>query len=107
MWLTMKQISELGTCWISVLRKLFNYKKWESVKGALLGLGRLNILHLIMLQKIKFYKQMFLLPNSVLCNVFNFSLLHNYTNDNMLRTVFIPQCLAVDSVYCLFNTYVG
>jgi len=41
--------------------------------------------------------------DSILCNVFSFTLLHNYTTDNMLRTAFIPQCLRVDSVYCLFN----
>ena len=30
--------------------------KWESVEGVLHGFGRLNISHLIMLRKIKFYK---------------------------------------------------
>jgi len=50
---------------------------------------------------------MLLLANSVLCNVFSFSWLYNYTSDNMLCTAFIPQCLAVDSVYCLFKNYVG
>ena len=40
----------------SVIRKLFNYKNWESVKGILHGLGRLNISHLIILRKVKFYK---------------------------------------------------
>jgi len=30
-----KQISELGVCWNSVIHKLFNYNKWECVKGVL------------------------------------------------------------------------
>jgi len=47
--LSAKQIRELGICWNSVIRKLFNYNKWKSVKGVLHGLGRLNISHLIML----------------------------------------------------------
>ena len=47
--LSAKQISELGVCWNSVIRKLFNYNKWESVKGVLHGLGYLNVSHLIML----------------------------------------------------------
>jgi len=34
-------------------------------------------------------------------------LIHNYTSDNMLRTVFMPQCSAVDLVYHLFVVYVG
>jgi len=52
--LTTKQINELGICWTSVIQKLVNYKKWESVKGALHGLVRLNISHLIMLHKLNF-----------------------------------------------------
>ena len=105
--LSAKQISELGVCWNSVIRKLFNYNKWESVKGVLHGLGRLNISHLIMLRKVKFYKHLFLSANSVLHNVFNFVLVHNYSGDDMLRTVFMPLCLAVDLVYHLFDDYVG
>ena len=68
--LSAKQISELGVCWNSVIRKLFNYNKWESVKGVLHG--RLNVSHLIMLRKVKFYKHLFLSANSVLWNVFSF-----------------------------------
>jgi len=105
--LSAKQIRELGICWNSVIRKLFNYNKWESVKGVLHGLGRLNISHLIMLQKVKFYKHLFLSANSMLYNVFNFAMVHNYSGDDMLRTVFMPQCLAVHLVYQLFEDYVG
>jgi len=38
--------------------------------------------------------------------LFYITLIHNYTSDNMLRTVFLPQCSAVDSVYHLFDVYV-
>jgi len=51
--LSIKQINELGVCWNSVIRRLFNYHKWESVNGALHGLGRLNIPHLMVLRKVK------------------------------------------------------
>jgi len=51
--LTTKQIDELNVCWNSVIRKVFGYHKWESVSA--LGLGRLNVKHLIMLRKVKFY----------------------------------------------------
>jgi len=30
-----------------------------------------------------------------------------YTSDNMLRTVFMPQCLAIDLVNSLFNDCVS
>ena len=43
-------------CWNSVIRRLFGYNRWESVKAVLMGLGRLNIKHLIMLRKTKFYR---------------------------------------------------
>jgi len=45
---TSKQIQELDACWNSVIRRLFGYNKHESVKAVLLGLGRLNVRHLIM-----------------------------------------------------------
>ena len=38
-----------------MIRKLFGYHKWESVSAVLLGLGRLNFKHLVMLRKVKFY----------------------------------------------------
>jgi len=72
--------------------------------GVLHGLGRLNISHLIMLRKVKFDKHLCLSSNSILYNLFYFTLIHNYT---MLRTVFMPQCSAVDLVYHLFDVYVG
>ena len=50
---------------------------------------------------------MFLLANSMLHNVFNFTLVHNYSGDGMLRTVFKPQYLADDFVCRLFEDYVG
>jgi len=76
-------------------------------KGVLHGLGLLNISHLIVLQKVKFYKHLCLSSNSILYNLFYFTLRHNYTRDNMLKTVFMPQCSAVDLVYHLFDVYVG
>jgi len=50
-----KQTSELNACWNSVIHKVFGYHKWESVSAVLLGLGRLNFKHLVMLRKVKFY----------------------------------------------------
>ena len=43
----------------------------------------------------------------MLYNVFNFAMVHNYSGDDMLRTVFMPLYLAVDLVYRLFEYYVG
>jgi len=35
------------------------------------------------------------------------AMVHNYSGDDMLRTVFMPRCLAVHLVYQLFEDYVG
>jgi len=40
-------------------------------------------------------------------NMFDYSLIHNYANDNMLETVFMPRCLAIDLVYHEFDDNVG
>ena len=44
--------------------------------------------------------------DSVLFNLFSFALVHNYTSDDKLRTVVMPECLAVELVYHLFDAYV-
>ena len=44
---------------------------------------------------------------SAIVKMFYSTLIHNYTSDNMLRTVFMPQCSAYDLVYHLFDVYVG
>jgi len=52
--LTTRQINELNACWNNVIRRLLGFNKWESVSAMLLGLGRLNINHIIMLRKVTF-----------------------------------------------------
>lgn len=101
-----RQIDELNVCWNSVIRRLFGYNRWESVKAVLLGLGRLNIKHLIMQRKIKFYKHLYFSSDSFLHNAFWLFLLHNVT-DLMLKTVFWPTSTATDFVYARFAEYVN
>jgi len=86
--LSNKQIDELNVCWNSVIRRLFGYNRWESVKAVLMGLGRLNIKHLIMLRKTKLYRHLFLSHNKLLRDVFSVFLSHNSDNDPILKTVF-------------------
>ena len=56
--LTTRQTSELNAFWNKVIRRLFGFNKRESVSAMLLGLGRLNINHLIMLRKVRFYRHL-------------------------------------------------
>ena len=54
-----KQIAELNACWNNVIRRIFGYHRWESVKAVLYGLGRLSVTYEFLLRKIKFYKRLF------------------------------------------------
>jgi len=72
-----------------------------------MGLGRLNIKHLIMLRKIKLYRHLFLVHNNLLRDVFSVFLLHNSDSDPILKTVFWTASVAVDYVWTLFQSYVN
>ena len=92
-----KQTSELNACWNSVIRKLFGYHKWESVSAVLLGLGRLNFKHLVMLRKVKFYWNLYCSTDMFL----NFSLCC-FKYDSVLKSVFTPDLtLLVMSAFLL------
>ena len=105
--LSRKQTDELNVCWNSVIRRLFGYNRWESVKAVLMGLGRLNIKHLIMLRKTKFYRHLFLAYDSFLRDVFYVFLLHNSDNDPVLKSVFCTASAAVKYVWTSFEMYVN
>ena len=69
--LKVRQISELNVCWNIVIRKIFGYHKWESMRTVIDGLGRVDVTHLIQLRKIAFYRRIFNhMKNSVLCRLF-------------------------------------
>jgi len=54
-----------------VIRKIFGYHKWESVRAVIDGLGKDDVTHLIQMRKIAFYKRIFhRMENSVLCRLF-------------------------------------
>jgi len=87
-----KQSSELNACWNSVIRKRFGYHKWESVSAVLLGLGRLNFKHLVMLHKVKFCWHLYCSTDVFLCDMF----LADRTNGRTYATV-----LRLSVVVCL------
>ena len=59
-------IKEINSWWNSVYRKIFGYNKWESVKGLICSLNRLDVHHLINLRRLSFLKRMTLAAS--LCN---------------------------------------
>jgi len=54
-----KQINQLNACWNNVIRRIFGYHRWESVKAVIYGLGRLNVRYEIIVRKLKFYKRLY------------------------------------------------
>ena len=100
------QIDELGVCWNSVIRKIFGYNKWESVKSVLCGLGRLNVKHLIMLRKVRFYRHLYYAQNSLLSDIFYMFLMQYSERDVMLKTVLWTASNAVQHVWSSFRCYV-
>ena len=69
----------------------------------LLGLGLLNITHLIMLRKMNFYRHAFLSENNVMCTIF-MSFLKNDCGV-MLKSVFMFKSAAVNMVHISFELY--
>lgn len=105
--LSNRQIDELGACWNSVIRRIFGYGRTESVKAVLLGLGRLNVKHLIMERKIKFFRHLWFSENNIMHNIFISHLLYNSDSDCMLRSVFWTLSNAFMFVSTQFESYVG
>ena len=46
---------DLNVCWNVVYRTVFNFNRWESVKGFINGLGKLSLEYILKVQKAKFY----------------------------------------------------
>jgi len=103
---TARQTIELNACWNNVIRRLFRFNKWESVNAMLLGLGRLNINHLIMLRRVKFYRHLLHSCGVFLCDVFLMFFLANFISDCILQTLFLSKSDAVKSVWQAFENYV-
>jgi hypothetical protein len=53
--LDVKQSTQLNVCWNNVYRKIFKFNCWESVKCCINGLGRLDLLHMLAWNKLKFF----------------------------------------------------
>jgi len=86
-------------CWNSVIRRLFGYHKWESVSAVLLGLGKLNVKHLILLRKVNFYRRLLKSCDTFLCDVFLTFLSENVCNDDMIMPVFCSRSDVINNVW--------
>jgi len=97
-----KQISELNACWNNVIRRIFGYRRCESVKAVIHRLGRVNVKFQLLLHKVKFYKRLFL-KSGLLHDVFWIYLL----TDAHDRTVFSSLNTAINDILLQFYDYVN
>ena len=103
--LTNRQIDEINVCWNNVIRRIFGYNKWESVKAVLFGLGRFNVKHLIMYRQSKLYRRMYFSTVSFVRNLFYVFMLHS--SDCLLRTVFCTGSDTFNFIWSKFDLYVN
>jgi len=100
-----KQTDEMNACWNNVFRKIFGYRRSESVKDVIYSLGRVNFKYLLLLHRptVKFYKRLYLKPG-LLHDVFWSFMIFNC--DECMRTVFILLhkviCCASSMTMCLW-----
>ena len=71
------QIQQLNVCWNSVYRKKFTTIRVGSVKCCVKGLGRMDSVHMLALQKLKFYRRLKRSCNDTVCKIFLFTQLSN------------------------------
>ena len=58
--LSSSQIAELNSCWNNVYRRIFNFRKYDSVRACICGLGRLDFHHLRTSLTLVFIKRVFI-----------------------------------------------
>jgi hypothetical protein len=69
------QTRQLNVCWNTVVRRIFGYNTWESVRGLLMQMSKLDFIHMVLFRQCKFCKLNIDSSNSVFR-----SLLMNYIN---------------------------
>jgi len=90
-------MTELNACWNSVIRRIFGYKRYESVKAVTHGLGRVNVKFQLPMHKVKFYRRLFLKSN-LLHDVFWVYLLLILMI--VVAEQFLARCTLPSIIYC-------
>jgi len=98
-----KQVHDLNVCWNTMYRTVFNFNRWESVKGFINGLGKLSLQYILKVCKVKFYYHLLYAANSLLSDLFWLHYGDCYSADDCLRYVFGPRYAAVNAIYSQFR----
>ena len=82
-----KQYDELNACWNSVYRTIFGFRKHESVRAFINGLGRLDLHHLVRVYRVKFYLRLINSERGLLRKLFWLHVALNCVKDEELYLV--------------------
>ena len=63
--LTQPQLAKLNACWNNIYRRIFGYRRWESVKQVQFYCERLDFLRIIDKYRFKFYNKLYRYSNYV------------------------------------------
>jgi hypothetical protein len=69
-------------------RKIFNFNQWESVKSFINGLGRLDLHHILLLQRLKFYKRLSVSTNYLMRDLFWKVFINNVQSEMDIEQIF-------------------
>ena len=97
--LTQSQLQELNVCWNTAYRIIFGFNRWESVKCFIRGMGRLNLLYIIKLYRIRFMFHLLHLNHGILYNLFYVYFADRYKVDDCLAYIFRNLADATRTVY--------
>jgi len=64
--LTSSQCSDLNSCWNTVFRRIFHFRKFDSVRLCICGLGRLDFYHIRLNLVLKFVKKCLMSSNVII-----------------------------------------
>jgi len=94
-----KQVHDLNVCWNTVYRTVFNFNRWESVKGFINGLGKLSLQYILKVHKVKFYYHLLCVGNSLLTDLFWLYVNDCYFKDDCLHHIANHKHIAVSAIY--------
>ena len=80
------EVHDLNVYWNTVYRTVFNFNRWESVKGFINGLGKLSLQYILNVHKVKFYYHLLCVGNSLLTDLFWLYVSDCYFKDQILKT---------------------
>jgi len=92
---SLKQLRDLNVCWNSVDRTVLGFNLWEIVRRFINGLGRLNLISLLNIARVKFYHHFGASDNSTLHELLWYYFADHFNKDRCLNDLFFKKNTAV------------